>query len=243
MPNYNGDFFLEKSILAFLNCTFDNKELIIVDGKSTDSSHKIIRKYSEINSCIKWVQEPDKGISDAINIGYASCEGEIIGYLGSDDLIRKGTLDLVAEYKDLIDFDAIYFDSYTYDFASNKVSYRKCPNIFFSEKNLLSFGTIVGLQNIFFSSRIFEEFKFDVDNRYSMDYEFYLRVLSKYSNFLYVNIPSTVNIMHENISSRLNIEQSDEAFVVAKKYADNVFLHVLKYKSKRFFRKLMSVLK
>lgn len=173
MPNYNGEKFIERSICAFINSSWENKELIIVDGKSTDSSHLIISRFEKNNDNIIWVKDEDKGISDAINIGLSISTGTIIGYLGSDDILMHDTLKIVADYKSIIDFDGIYFDSYTYDYKSNTTKYSKCPEIMFTKNNLLKFGTIVGLQNMFISSRVYEKFNYDVTNKYSMDYEFY----------------------------------------------------------------------
>lgn len=233
MPNYNGEKFIERSIYAFINSSWKNKELIIVDGKSSDSSHSIISKFVKSNDNIIWVEKSDDGISDAINIGLASASGEIIGYLGSDDLLMNDTLKIVADYKKIIDFDGIYFDSYTHDYKSNTTNYRKCPEIKFTKNNLLKFGTIVGLQNIFFSVKIFEDFKFDVTNKYSMDYDFYLRILSKYTNFLHVKKPSSVNIAHDNITNSLSGKQRKEAFQVAKKHVNNIVSYGFLYLNKR----------
>jgi glycosyltransferase involved in cell wall biosynthesis len=239
MPNYNGEKFINKAISAFLDSDWPDKELIVVDGKSTDSSHSIIKDFSENNECVVWIQENDFGISDAINIGLRYCNGDVIGYLGSDDLILKDTLSKVMVYKRLVDFDGIYFDSYTYDLESNTIINRTCPNLEFTKINLLRFGTIVGLQNMFFSSRVYMDFDYDVENKYSMDYEFYLRVLSRYNNFIHVRSPSSINISHANISNILAEKQGEEAFKVAKNHVssfkDFCALYFSKRKLKSYF--------
>lgn len=237
MPNYNGDKFIHKAISAFLDSEWPNKELIIVDGKSTDLSHSIINFFAENNECVVWVKDNDCGISDAINIGLKSCAGDVIGYLGSDDLILKHTLSTVAEYKALIDFDGIYFDSYTYDKRLNTTMNRRCPNLDFTKVNLLKFGTIVGLQNMFFSSHIYKKIKYDVENKYSMDYEIYFRVLNEYKNFIYVSEPSSINISHTNISNALSEKQEDEAIQVAKLHINTIKDFFVFYFSKRMLRK------
>ena len=150
MPNFNGEKHIKKSIKHFLLQEYTNKELIILDAKSTDASHEIIEEFTEKNSNILWIKEQDIGISDAFNKGIDVSTGDIIGYLGSDDLLYRGILEEVAYHAEWCDFDAIYFDSYTYYFKERKCILRKCPNLNFSKESLLSYGTIVGWQDIFF---------------------------------------------------------------------------------------------
>ena len=77
----------------------------------------------------------------------------MIGYMGSDDLFYPEVFNVIYKYKNLLNIDAIYFDSYTLLYKSKVIKLRKCPNIEFNKKNLLKFGTIVGLQNIFFDRK------------------------------------------------------------------------------------------
>src|SRR5258708_27988033 len=86
MPNHNGARYLAKSIGAFLAQSYGNKELLIVDGKSTDGSHDIIASVCADHSCVRWLRYEDGGISDATNFGIQRAQGDVIGYLGSDDM-------------------------------------------------------------------------------------------------------------------------------------------------------------
>ena len=220
MPNFNGEKHIKKSIEYFLAQEYKNKELIIVDGKSTDTSHEIIKEFTAKNSSIFWIKEQDKGISDAFNKGIDFSTGDIIGYLGSDDLLYKGVLEEVSYHCEWCDFDAIYFDSYTYYFKDRKCILRKCPNLKFSKENLLSYGTIVGWQDIFFKRYIYDKYRYDINNKYSMDYEFYLRISQDNYSYLYVDKIATVNIFDGNISTDTDGRQFLEACEVARKYSE-----------------------
>lgn len=219
MPNYNGEKYIAKAINSFISNAYTEKELIIIDAKSTDRSHEIIAKAMTECAQIKWVKQQDQGISDAINIGLEYVTGDIIGYLGSDDLLNANTLEIVGNYKSLVDYDGIYFNSYSYYVSESHFKMIKSADKYtFTRKDLIRYGTVVGLQNIFFDRRVFEELRYDVKNRYSMDYEFYFRVLEKYSKFIPVDYSASINIFDNNISGRQDFRQQDEAWQVLKHY-------------------------
>lgn len=220
MPNYNGEKYISKAINCFLSQEYLNKELVVVDGKSTDKSHEIIQSFVEKNKNIIWLKYPDKGISNAFNFALEKVSGEIIGYSGSDDLLSPDILTTINNYANKIDFDVIYFDSYTYLVDENKKILRKCPSIKFNKKNLLRYGTIVGLQDIFFKKYIYDKHKLDEKNKFSMDYEFYLRISKENYKYFYTSEIATTNIFDNNISSDKDGVQKEETYGVFKKYAN-----------------------
>ena len=60
-------------------------EHIIVDGGSVDATLEIVKRHAANDSRIRWISEPDRGISDAMNKGVALATGEVITHLNSDD--------------------------------------------------------------------------------------------------------------------------------------------------------------
>lgn len=218
MPNYNGAKYLARSIDAFLEQDYTNKELIIVDGKSTDDSHEIIKSYTEKYKEIIWLKQEDKGISHAYNMAIDVAKGEVLGYLGSDDLLYKDTFAEIAYANRLCNFDAIYFNSYTYYIQERKCIYRRSPTTEFNKQQLLELGTIAPWQNIFFKRYIFDKYRFDETNKTCMDYEFYLRIADEEYLYHYVDKPSSVNIFDGNISMQAAGRQFEEACNVTMKY-------------------------
>lgn len=93
---YNSETYLEDCIKSVLNQTYDNIEHIIVDGKSTDHTLDIIKKYDGKYN-IRWVSEPDHGMYDAICKGFDMATGDIYAWLNSDDMYMPWACELVAQ--------------------------------------------------------------------------------------------------------------------------------------------------
>lgn len=224
LPNFNGGKYLEKAIKSFLDQDYNDKELIIVDGKSTDESHQIIERFATLHSNIVWIKELDKGISSAFNIGLQYTSGDIIGFFASDDILIKGILSEIAYMNSWCEFDAIYFDSYLYYKKLNKCILREVPSYEITKLNLLKYGTTVGFESIYFKKHIYEKYRLDENNKYSMDYELYLKILSSEENllFLKMNTVGVVAIFDDNISSTQENQQRNEAIEVAKKYSEGL---------------------
>ncbi len=81
--NYNNASGLEKTIKSAIYQNFLDKEFIIIDGKSTDNSIEVIKKYKQ-NIDI-WVSEPDEGIYNAMNKGVSLASGEYCIFMNSGD--------------------------------------------------------------------------------------------------------------------------------------------------------------
>jgi len=93
-PALNSARYIEDTIRSVIYQGYPNLEYIIVDGGSTDGTVEIIRKYEKHLSW--WVSEPDKGMYDALNKGYARSSGEIMGWISATDMLHQGSLKVVG---------------------------------------------------------------------------------------------------------------------------------------------------
>lgn len=96
-PVYNGERFIESCFKVVLKQNCPSIEHIIVDGCSKDKTVEIIRNYGHQYPHIRWISEPDKGQSDALNKGIKMANGSILAILNVDDYYEPNVLNRVLE--------------------------------------------------------------------------------------------------------------------------------------------------
>src|ERR1035437_6827160 len=247
LPNYNNDKYLAKSINSFLNQDYENKEFIIVDGKSSDSSHRIIEKYTSGNKNIVWVKEKDINVTDAINIGLKYCTGDFISFLASDAFYFDNDIFSTINAKHhLLPFDVVYFDHYFYFTQTRRILINKCTGREFSKNNLLMHGTFVGLDNIFISKDVYQKHKYDPKYNLCSDWELYLRISQEKLLFFYMEKICTVTVQDgDNLTQKYRQEQIRQIKEVALLYnSDNVSVYInaensIKAKLKRIVKRII----
>ncbi len=239
MTVYNGEKFLKTSIESFLSQNYSNKELIIVDGISTDNSWQIIENYQQQNpDIIKWIKQKDFGISNARNIALKHAKGDLIGFLGCDDILYKDFFNQASYYFNLSqNFDVIYFNNYC---IGNSYSFNFATQYKINIRNLIKFCPIASGESFYYRKSIFDNFKFNENNLYSMDYELNLAIAShKKYLFFPVNLVAVFNQDTGNNQSSLNsLKQRIESACVLLKYSKNSF-----QKLRIFFRSRKLILK
>lgn len=82
---YNGANTLQHCLDSITQQTYQKKELIIIDGGSTDATIDLLNEYDEHISY--WISEPDSGIYNAWNKGLAKTNGDWVCFLGADDYL------------------------------------------------------------------------------------------------------------------------------------------------------------
>lgn len=80
---YNSEATVADTIESFLAQSHTDKEMLIVDGASTDRTVAIAQSYK--SPFISIVSGPDRGAYDAMNKGLERFGGDAVGVLNSDD--------------------------------------------------------------------------------------------------------------------------------------------------------------
>ena len=106
---YNSEVTIRDTIESVLEQSYLDIEYILLDGKSKDSTLRIINEYKDRISVIK--SEKDNGMYDAINRGIQISAGDLIGILNSDDVYKDANV--ISDVVSLIqkeNTDACYGD-------------------------------------------------------------------------------------------------------------------------------------
>lgn len=82
---YNGVATLQQCIDSIASQTFEDVELIVIDGGSTDGTIDLMA--ANVSKMDYWISEPDKGIYNAWNKALCHVRGEWICFLGADDYL------------------------------------------------------------------------------------------------------------------------------------------------------------
>ena len=101
-PVFNGIRFIEFCLRNVIEQNCPGVEHIIVDGGSSDGTVEVIKQYSAKYSHIRWLSEPDRGQSDAMNKGIGMACSTVIGFLNVDDYYEPDALNsVVKQFVDL----------------------------------------------------------------------------------------------------------------------------------------------
>jgi glycosyltransferase involved in cell wall biosynthesis len=181
-PSYNQGQFIERTLQSVAIQTGAEIEHVVFDGGSTDNTVDVLKAFEP---AVRWVSKKDKGQTDAVNQGIRATDGDIIGWLNSDDIYYPGAIARVMQYfHEHPDVDVVYgmadhivledraFESYPsepWDFERLKETCFICqPALFFRREVVEKFGLL------------------DESLNYCMDYEYWLRLGKAGARFGYL---------------------------------------------------------
>jgi glycosyltransferase involved in cell wall biosynthesis len=97
VPSFNQAQFIAATLQSLVDQDYPALDVVIQEGGSTDGSIEIARGFVERHPRLfKLFVEKDSGQADALNRGFARAEGQILGFLNSDDLLLPKVLHRVA---------------------------------------------------------------------------------------------------------------------------------------------------
>lgn len=105
--SYNSAATIGGTIESFLRQDYPDKELVVIDGASSDDTLKIVESFG--SSAIRVFSEPDRGAYDAMNKGLLRFAGDAMGFLNSDDTYHDDHV-LTRIARGLENADMVYGD-------------------------------------------------------------------------------------------------------------------------------------
>ena len=93
LPCYNVERFITNTLNMLISQDLYDCEIIVVNDGSKDDTLRIAKEIAEKVSCIKLINQENKGVSVARNVGLENATGKYIYFMDSDDAVAGGTLD------------------------------------------------------------------------------------------------------------------------------------------------------
>jgi len=191
MPVLNCGPYLDEAIQSVLNQTHKDLELIIIDGGSSDSTGRVIKKYAK-NACVKYMIKKGYGISKARNHGISMSRGEYIAFLDGDDVFLKRKIERQAGFLrdnpnvDICYTNKIYFNA---DISKEHIStyYNFSGDIFYFIKR----NNFIHPSAAMAKRDVFKNDLFDETLPSHEDWELFLRMAYKGMRFSFIDEPLT----------------------------------------------------
>lgn len=199
IPTYNRKNIVLKSLKSVINQTYKNIEIIIVDDGSTDGTKDTIESYiikNKINN-IKYYYQENSGVSEARNNGVIHSTGSIICFLDSDDEWKETKLEyqmFLLENNENISFVVSNENPIKKEIA--EISYLKFRDLLY--KNVVNTSTVLVRKNVLEDVGLF-----NTKQRYSEDYNLWLRILYKYNGIIINKSLVIWNKTEDSLSSNL----------------------------------------
>ncbi len=221
IPTYNSKKTLEKCLSSLIDQTYSPHEIIAVDGGSTDSTEKIIRRFDNV----KWLINEKRLPGPGRNRGAETASGEILFFCDHDCVADKRVLEYHARaYKKRNDISGVMG---TIGNASpkNNISNFVQREFILSQwlRSLNSDGTVkylhTGTYNLSMYRSVFLQWRFPEDPTVSEDTELSMRLNDKVKIFFE---PRAVMYHHHPVTL--------EGLFKQRKYYGERFYGLIRYK-------------
>lgn len=196
---FNGAKTLQNCLDSIFSQTYPDKELIIIDGGSTDGTVEILKKNTDLISY--WESQKDRGIAHAWNKALVRVSGDWIIFLGSDDRLHDTRVlsDMANFLRNDSENDIVYgqinIEGGKYDGSVLGGGFKH--KVFKRRMNIPHTAT-------FHRKKIFDDVgQFDESFKIAIDYELLLRKRPLFALFF----ERRISVMGgEGVSSRLIFE-------------------------------------
>lgn len=186
LTTFNSKDNLVKTLKSIEEQDYSDIEVVIKDGGSIDGTIDIIQKYEKEHNNVIWKSEPDSGIYDAMNQGYALSTGEIVAFFNDEfttpnavrqfvEAINNGGDNCIGAHADLV-----------YATDEKIIRYWKMG------QGKISQGWMPGHPTLYLKREVYEKYGlYDTKYKCSADFEFMVRIFKDSKNEL-VYIPKVL---------------------------------------------------
>lgn len=186
IPVFNASDTIEDCLSSAINQTWQNREIIVIDGGSEHATLEKIKSYSSQIS--HFSSEPDQGVYDAINKGIDRARGDWIFILGADDCFANQNV-LANIFSVPLRDEKLIFGRV----EQTDISHRLVRRIHISKfNNTIYWRNTLHQQSVFYHKNLFSGFRFNTRYRVLADYDFHLMLFSQKTSVR--EVPDTIAI-------------------------------------------------
>ncbi|MGX7107177.1 glycosyltransferase family 2 protein [Hutsoniella sourekii] len=135
IPCYNAELTISETLNSVINQTYKNVEIIIVNDGSTDNTVNLIENLmSKSNANIRLLNQKNKGVSVARNLGIECAKGSFLTFLDSDDLFSPI---FIKSLVNAIGLSDVSFSIYTRDISQLIFSEEELKKEYLDKQDLM----------------------------------------------------------------------------------------------------------
>jgi glycosyltransferase involved in cell wall biosynthesis len=215
-PCLNSVKTIEQTILSVLKQGYKNIQYIVIDGQSSDGTIEILERYSKLDSRIFFISEKDNSMTEALNRGINISKGDIIASLNSDDWYESNTIEKVVKHYQMTCFDCLMGNT-RFISELNQTLYITKPWLAYWLPAWYFMGCFTPESSVFYSAKCVKDVGyFNEEIKYTQDFEYYLRVISKYEVLYLDEVLSNFSVSNAQYSNRLHEQMEAEVLSYIK---------------------------
>ena len=225
IPAFSHEQYVEQALLSAIRQDYENLEIIVIDDGSTDGTAAVIEDVLA-RSCnhrdVKFIRQPNQGLSRTLNKGLEMAGGEFVHILASDDAYLPAKTSVCVNRLSALpeSVGAIYCDGYVVDEDNNKLMKfsERFPRPFSSNthKELLV-GNWIPAMGLFYRKKALLAAGGYDESIQVEDWELLLRLTR---SFRVLSIPDLLFLYRSHASNYSNdrVRMLSQQDAIAKKY-------------------------
>jgi amino acid adenylation domain-containing protein len=204
IPAYNSAKFVAEAIESAIDQTYPDVEVIVVDDGSTDETKAICDRYPTV----KYIYQPNQGVSIARNNGMNASQGAYLVFLDSDDRLLQNAVEVGVNCLNTHPEAGFVFGSHLFKAINPDGSYTT-RKLFDESTAIASYQTILAAQHqiqcaavLFRRTAIESVGGFDPSLARMEDLNLFLRIAREFSINFHQQIVCEYRYHGSNVSSQ-----------------------------------------
>lgn len=232
---YNAAQVLAPTLKSVKEQTFHDFEYLVIDGASTDDTLQLVNQADIIGTVLS--SEPDKGLYDAMNKALDKAQGQYLIFLNAGDTFATAqTLERIAlKTKDMPDI--VYGQTQIVDMDRKVLGMRHLTAPEVLDWKSFKDGMLVCHQAFIARRELCPHY--DMQYRFSADYDWCIRVLKQSKRTAYVGDEPIISYLSDGLTTKNHKKSLRERYRIMCHYygtTSTTFRH-LRFLGRHLFRK------